>query len=120
MTYRSQKYALRSLTALALTQGGYFTAKQAEQAGYRNPHLVYHLKAGNFERAGHGLYRIPTLPLSAHDDLVRLSLWSRGRDDQPQAVVSHQTALGLYDLGDERSRHLPSLSATKKHQVVKS
>jgi len=100
MTYRNQKNALRSLTSLALTQGGYFTAKQAEQAGYSYPHLIYHLKAGNFERAGHGLYRIQSLPLSEHDDLVRLSLWSRGRDDQPQAVVSHQTALGLYDLGE--------------------
>lgn len=100
MTYRSQKDALRSLTALAAAQGGYFTAKQAEEAGYDFPHLVYHLKAGNFERAGHGLYRIPTLPTSEHDDLVRLSLWSRGRDDQPQAVVSHQTALSLYDLGE--------------------
>ena len=100
MPYRSQKNALRSLTALAATQGGYFTAKQAEEAGYDFPHLVYHLKAGNFERAGHGLYRIPTLPTSEHDDLVRLSLWSRGRDDQPQAVVSHQTALSLYDLGE--------------------
>lgn len=100
MTYRSQKDALRSLTVLAASQGGYFTAKQAEEAGYDFPHLVYHLKAGNFERAGHGLYRIPTLPGSEHDDLVRLFLWSRGRDDQPQAVVSHQTALGLYDLGE--------------------
>lgn len=100
MTYRNQKKALRTLTSLAATQGGYFTAKQAEEAGYAYPHLVYHLKAGNFERAGHGLYRIPTLPLAEHDDLVRLSLWSRGRDDQPQAVASHQTALGLYDLGE--------------------
>ena len=100
MTYRNQKNALRSLTALAARQGGYFTAKHAKEAGYASPHLAYHLKAGNFERAGHGIYRIPTLPLSEHDDLVRLSLWSRGRDDQPQAVVSHQTALGLYDLGE--------------------
>lgn len=100
MAYRSQKTALRSLTARAAAQGGYFTAKQAEEVGYDFPHLVYHLKAGNFERVGHGLYRIPTLPTSEHDDLVRLSLWSRGRDDQPQAVVSHQTALGLYDLGE--------------------
>lgn len=100
MTYRSRKDALRSLTRLAAVQGGYFTAKQAEEAGYAYSHLVYHLKAGNFERAEHGLYRIPTLPPSEHDDLVRLSFWSRGRDDQPQAVASHQTALSLYDLGD--------------------
>ena len=100
MAYRSQKNALRSLMRLAAAQGGYFTAKQAMKAGYAYSHLVYHLKAGNFERAAHGLYRMPTLPHADHDDLVRLSFWSRGRDDQPQAVVSHQTALGLYDLGD--------------------
>lgn len=100
MAYRNTKAALRSVSALAATQGGYFTAKQAEEAGYRAPHLVYHVKAGNFERAGHGLYRLPTIPPSDHDDLIRITLWSRGHDDQPAAVVSHQTALGLHELSD--------------------
>ncbi len=100
MGYRDQKSALRSLTAIAASQGGYFTARQAEEAGYAYPHLSYHLAAGNFERAGRGLYRIPTLPHSEHDDLLRLWFWSRGRDDQPQAVVSHQTALALHDLAE--------------------
>jgi len=100
MGYRDQKSALRGLTEVAASQGGYFTARQAEDAGYDAPHLTYHLSAGNFERAGRGLYRIPTLPLSEHDDLIRLWLWSRGRDDQPRAVVSHQTALALHDLAE--------------------
>lgn len=100
MAYRNQKKALRALNSLATGQGGYFTAKQAEEAGYAYSHLAYHLKAGNFERAGHGLYRIAGFALSEHDDLVRLSLWSRGRDDRPQAVVSHQTAASLYELGE--------------------
>lgn len=100
MAYRDQKSALRALTAVAATQGGYFTARQAADAGYDAPHLSYHLSAGNFERAGRGLYRIPTLPLSEHDDLIRLWLWSRGRDDRPRAVVSHQTALALHDLAE--------------------
>ncbi|MFG0242217.1 MAG: type IV toxin-antitoxin system AbiEi family antitoxin domain-containing protein [Phycisphaerales bacterium JB054] len=100
MQYRDAKAALRALTEVAASQGGYFTARQAEETGYDAPHLSYHLAAGNFERVGHGLYRIPTLPLSEHDDLVRLWLWSRGRDDRPRAVVSHQTALALHDLAD--------------------
>lgn len=100
MRYRNPKNALRTLSSLAAAQGGYFTAKQAEHAGYSYAHLAYHVRAGNFERAGHGLYRIPTLPPAEHDDLLRLSLWSRGRDDRPQAVASHQTALSLYELGD--------------------
>jgi len=100
MAYHNSKSALRTLTEVATTQGGYFTAKQAENAGYDSQHLSYHLRAGNFERAGHGLYRIPTLPLAEHDDLLRLWLWSRGNDDQPRAVVSHQTALVLHDLAE--------------------
>lgn len=99
-TYRDTRKALRTLTATAAEQGGYFTAKQAREAGYDYPHLEYHLKAGNFQRAGHGLYRLPTLPQSEHDELIRLSLWSRDRDDEPQAVVSHDTALALQDLSD--------------------
>jgi len=100
MAYRDTRNALRTLTATASAQGGYFTAKQAREAGYDYPHLEYHVKAGNFQRTGHGLYRLPTLPQSEHDDLIRLALWSRGRDDQPQAVASHETAMGVLGLGE--------------------
>lgn len=100
MTYRSPKAALRALYQTATAQGGYFTAKQAASAGYGKQHMDYHVKAGNFERVGHGLFRLPTVPPSEHDDLIRLSLWSRNREDRPQAVVSHESALTLHDLGD--------------------
>ncbi len=100
MTYRDQKSALRALAAIANSQGGYFTAMQAADTGYGSPHLKYHLAAGNFERAGRGLYRIPTLPRAEHDDLLRLWLSSRGHDDRPQAVISHQTALALHELAE--------------------
>ena len=86
MAYRSTQAARRELSDLAQTQGGYFTAKQATKAGYGRRHLDYHVKVGNFERVDRGLYRLPTVPPSVHDDLIRLSLWSRGRDDQPQAA----------------------------------
>ena len=100
MAYRDTQQALRALTAVAATQGGYFTAQQAEQAGYDFNHLTYHVSRANFERVGRGLYRMPTIPLSEHDDLIRLTLWSRGRDDAPQAVVSHESALSLHELSD--------------------
>jgi predicted transcriptional regulator of viral defense system len=90
----------RVLFAVAATQGGYFTAKQAREAGYDYPHLDYHVAAGNFTRVGHGLYRLAALPASEHDDLIRLSLWSRNRADEPQAVASHETALALHELAD--------------------
>ncbi len=96
----SSRETARSLFSKALEQGGYFTAKQARKAGYDYPHLDYHVSAGNFERVEHGLYRLTSLPPGEHDDLVRLSLWSRDRQDEPQAVVSHESALVLHDLSE--------------------
>lgn len=97
---RSSTQAVRILFAKALEQGGYFTAKQAIQAGYGYPHLEYHEGVGNFEKVGHGLYRFSSLPRGEHDDYARLTLWSRDRRENPQAVVSHQTALVLHGLSD--------------------
>ena len=95
---RSAREAAVALSTVAHEQGGYFTAKQAIQAGYGYKHLDYHETAGNFERVGHGLYRLPTVPPAEHDDLIRLTLWSRNQKDVPQAVVSHVSALVLHDL----------------------
>jgi predicted transcriptional regulator of viral defense system len=97
---RSSREASRALTTLASQQGGYFTTKQALEAGYDSPHLKYHVSMDNFERVQHGLYRLPTVPASEHDDLIRLSLWSRNQKDVPQAVVSHESALVLHDLSE--------------------
>ncbi len=96
----SSRETARSLLSKALEQGGYFTAKQAREAGYGYPHLDYHVSTGNFERVEHGLYRLKSLPPGEHDDLVRLTLWSRNRQDEPQAVVSHESALVLHDLSE--------------------
>lgn len=91
---------LRELFRLASEQGGYFTAKQAARHGCSRQLLRYHVSAGNFERAGRGLYRQPLLPVAEHDDLIRISLWSRDLADRPQAVASHSTALALHGLSD--------------------
>ena len=45
MAYRDHHKSLRALHAIAVAQGGYFTAKQAAEAGYGYTHLTYHLKA---------------------------------------------------------------------------
>lgn len=97
---RSTRDSARQLATLAGGQGGYFTAKQAIQAGYNYPHLEYHLSTGAFERVEHGLYRLPTVPPAEHDDLIRLTLWSRNQKDEPQAVVSHESALVLHELSE--------------------
>jgi len=97
---RSTTEVARTLFSRALEQGGYFTAKQAREVGYAYPHIEYHESTGNFERIGHGLYRLTSLPPGEYDDLVRLSFWSRDRADRPQAVVSHDSALVLHELSE--------------------
>lgn len=90
----------RALAAVARAQGGLFTTRQALEAGYGYPHVEYHESTGAFERVGRGLYRLEGVPPSEHDDLIRLSLWSRDRGGEPQAVVSHESALVLHALSD--------------------
>jgi predicted transcriptional regulator of viral defense system len=85
----------RRLLAIAARQSGYFTAAQALDAGYSYPAQRYHAKRGNWLRVDRGIYRFPEWPTGPRDDLVRWSLWSRGR-----AVVSHETALSVHELGD--------------------
>jgi predicted transcriptional regulator of viral defense system len=85
----------RRLLAIAVTQSGYFTAAQALDAGYSYPAQGYHAKRANWLRVDRGIYRFPEWPTGPRDDLVRWSLWSRGR-----AVVSHETALSVHELGD--------------------
>ena len=94
----STREAARSLRTVAHEQGGYFTAKQAKISGYDYPHLEYHVSTGAFERVAHGLYRLSDIPVAENEDLIQLSLWSRNRADEPQAVVSHESALVLHDL----------------------
>ena len=91
----------RRLLALAATQSGYFTAAQALETGYSYPAQAYHAKRGNWLRVDRGIYRLPEWPTGPRDDLVRWSLWSRGR-----AVVSHETALSVHELGDVNPAHI--------------
>ncbi len=101
MVRRSSRKTKKQLHLVARNRhAGYFTAKEAARIGYTYPLLHYHARVGNIERAGHGLYRLATVPISEHDDLVRLTLWSRDRSGEPQAVVSHVTALVVHDLTD--------------------
>lgn len=85
----------RRLTALAAEQSGYFTASQALSVGYSYQAQKFHRDRGNWLRVDRGLFRLPEWPVGEYDNLVRWSLWSRGR-----AVVSCDTALTVHTLGD--------------------
>jgi predicted transcriptional regulator of viral defense system len=88
------------LFEIADRQAGYFTAKQAREAGYDYRLQHYHRERGHWISVGHGLFRLDRYPEGENEDLVRLYLWSRDREGQPQAVFSHETALRLHGLSD--------------------
>lgn len=88
------------LFEIADRQAGYFTARQAREAGYGYRLQHYHRERGHWVPMGHGLFRLGQYPQGENEDLVRLYLWSRNREGEPQAVVSHETALRLHGLSD--------------------
>src|SRR6185437_4905511 len=90
----------KDLYAVAESQNGYFTTKQASALGYASNKRIYHLRAGNWIREHRGIYRLAHFPEPDRPDLILWWLWSRDRSDRPTGVFSHQTALSLHDLTD--------------------
>jgi hypothetical protein len=89
-----------ALMRIAQEQQGYFTTKQAIEAGYGDNTHPYHVRAGNWERVRRGIYRMAHLPPPEDGEMLVWLLWTRGRDEKPVGAMSHQTALSLYELGD--------------------
>jgi predicted transcriptional regulator of viral defense system len=90
----------RVLYQIAAAQGGYFTAAQARGAGYAYSQQHFHVSRGNWLKIDRGLFRLRDFPPGEREDLVRWSLWSCNQKSVPQAVVSHDTALTVHELGD--------------------
>jgi predicted transcriptional regulator of viral defense system len=84
------------LYRLAESQAGYFTAGQAITAGMDRSTLRHHARpGGRYERVRRGLYRLRHFPSSPHEHVVAAWLGL-----QADAVVSHESALELYELSD--------------------
>jgi len=84
------------LYTLASTQAGYFTTPQAREHGVSWRALTHHAARGRFWRLRRGLYRFRDYPSSLNEEVVAAWL-AIGAD---RSVVSHDTALDLYDLTD--------------------
>jgi predicted transcriptional regulator of viral defense system len=89
------------LFEVAAAQDGYFTTKQAADAGYSSQLLLKHIRAGRVARVRRGIYRLVHFPAGEHDELVTAWLWS-----DRAGVVSHQTALALQGLSDALPAHV--------------
>ncbi len=90
----------KKLLEIAQKQGGYFTSGQALQAGYSYRLQSYHKEQKHWIEIERGLFKIANFIPSQFDDLIRWSLWSRDKKGNPQAVISHESALVVHELGD--------------------
>lgn len=88
----------RRLFNLAAEQGGYFRAAQAKSLGYSYQAQAHHVTAGNWHRIDRGLFRLAEWVPELHDDLIRWTLWSKGR-----GVISHESALAVHGIGEFES-----------------
>ena len=83
------------LYEIAEGQAGYFAAYQARSVGFSWERLSANVKTGRFQRVSHGVYRLSQFPGSQHEDLF--VAWLR---TGPDSVISHESALSVYDLSD--------------------
>jgi predicted transcriptional regulator of viral defense system len=90
----------QKLFKTALAQEGFFTTRQAVEAGYSAKNHAYHVNRGTWVREERGIYRLSRFPESQEGDLILWSLWSRDRKGRTQGVYSHQTALRIHELTD--------------------
>lgn len=90
----------RKLFEIAQAQSGFFTTRQATEAGFASNTHPYHVRSGNWIREYRGIYRLADYPNPERPDLMIGYLWSRDRHENPQGVYGHETALSLYELSD--------------------
>jgi len=94
-TYMNNKPDYDQLYNIAESQGGYFAASQARKLGFTWDRLSKNVKNGRFARVAHGVYRLVNFPGSPFEDLF--IAWLR---TGPNSVISHESALSVYDLSD--------------------
>lgn len=83
------------LYKVAEGQGGYFTSRQAVDAGVDRSLLSRQVQAGRLRRVRHGIYRLVHFPAAPDEDLV-IAWLATG----PSSVISHDSALALHRLSD--------------------
>jgi len=98
--HRPHKEAARRLHEVAQSQQGFFTTKQAIRSGFAEKTHSYHVNVGNWIREHRGTYRLADFPTAERPDLMLWYLWSQNRQEVPQGVYSHDTALSLHELSD--------------------
>lgn len=87
-----------TLRELAAEHEGLFTVRAAEQAGVARPLVVQLAHRGRLERVSQGLYRFPSWPTTSLQQYHEAVLWPQAHRKIDYALVSHDSALELYEL----------------------
>lgn len=78
---------------------GFFTSRHAALSGYSVQNQSYHVKNGDWERHGRGIFRYKYYPhVGQRQDLIVATLWTSTRAGTPSGVVSHDSALVVHKL----------------------
>ncbi len=102
----------RRLFDIASEQGGYFTARQAREAGFSRWAIIHHVRRRRFRRIRRGLYRLDQYPPSAEERVI--AAWLAAGH---AALISHETALQLHGLSDVLPQAI-HLTVPRSHRRV--
>ena len=94
-----------ALMDVAVDHGGYVTPALVAPLGVPAVELRKMVSRGTLESAGHGVYRVPSLPIDRYDEFILARLWAAGR-----GVISHDSALLVHELCD--------INPTKVHMTI--
>lgn len=92
---------LERMREVALDQHGFVTTAQALEEGISHAELSTMVARDRLERAAHGVYRVPQVPETEHDQYQLAVLWTGA----PETCLSHDTALeawGITDINPDR------------------
>jgi len=114
--------AAATIYQIAVDQMGYFTAAQARAAGVKPVTVVRMAGRGTVERLSWGVYRFPNFPASPYAQFMAASLWPEARRIGIRGVISHASALSIYELSDVNPSqvHITLPKATRFNRTVPS
>ncbi|MDR0990040.1 MAG: type IV toxin-antitoxin system AbiEi family antitoxin domain-containing protein [Propionibacteriaceae bacterium] len=101
---------LDRLREVAFQQHGFVTTGQALESNVSHASLSMMVRRGRLERAGHGLYRVPQVPVTQYDEFQRAVLWT----GFPEACLSHDTALDAWGISDINPNDIHVTVAAKR------
>jgi predicted transcriptional regulator of viral defense system len=107
-----QVTSIDKLREIALDQYGYVTFAQAMGSGVSQPAVSMLVKRQRLRRVAQGVYRVPQIAPTKYDNYMLALLWT----GVPEACLSHDTALDLYEVCDINPSEI-HITVSKKRRI---